>query len=63
MLQNIFHIHLVLRKKRVKKSSRNQAYCQGQGQDKEESHRQGQGQGRIQCQGQVKGQGHDERQV
>ena len=60
----IYFIYIwFLKEKIVKISSRNQVYCQGQGQDKKEGHRQGQCQCLIQCQGQVKGQVHDEGQV
>ena len=59
----ISYTYVFLKKKIVKISSRNQVYCQGQGQDKKEGHHQGQGQCLIQCQGQVKGQVRDEGQV
>ena len=60
--KNYFKYNWFLKEKIVKISSRNQVYCQGQGQDKK-GHRQGQCQCLIQCQGQVKGKAHDEGQV
>ena len=60
----IYFIYICFFKEKIVKiSSRNQVYCQGQGQDKKEGHHQGQGQCLIQCQGQVKGQVRDEGQV